>query len=271
MFGVGVGIRVGGFTPSGGVAPYVGLLDTYPGAAAAYSVRLLKSDYTGSAIRVRRSSDNAESDIGFSGGNLDESALTSFCSGTNGFVTTFYDQSGNSLDLTQSTAANQPQIVSSGSVILQNTKPAMQFFGNETVQNSFTPKLQPQSIFSVSRNTTASFGGTFGDNFQQANRVGVGYYFIASNFGNVAVDTENSNNIITSFILDGSNSKCKINNNTQLTGNAFTQTQSAIKLGAGNYFGAMTGFFQEYVQWPTNQNSNESQIRTNQNTYYAIY
>ena len=41
------------------------LLDIYTGAAAAYSVRKLRNAYTGSAIRVRRSSDNTEQDIGF--------------------------------------------------------------------------------------------------------------------------------------------------------------------------------------------------------------
>jgi hypothetical protein len=45
-------------------------------AAAAYSLRRLRSDYTGAAIRVRRSSDNAELDIGFTGdGDLDTVAL----------------------------------------------------------------------------------------------------------------------------------------------------------------------------------------------------
>ena len=42
-----------------------GLLDVYPNAAAAYSLRLLREAYSGSAIRVRRSSDSAEQDIGF--------------------------------------------------------------------------------------------------------------------------------------------------------------------------------------------------------------
>jgi hypothetical protein len=139
MFGVGVGVRVGGFTASSGVAPYVGLLDTYPGAAAAYSLRLLKSDYTGNAIRVRRSSDNAEQNIGFVSGNLDTTSLTSFCSGTNGFVTTWYDQSGGGNNATQTTAANQPQIVSSGSVIIENSKPTLQFDGtNDTLSFSGT-------------------------------------------------------------------------------------------------------------------------------------
>jgi len=101
---------------------FTGLLDDYPNSAAAYSLRLLRSAYTGSAIRVRRSSDNTEQDIGFVNNQLDVSDLQSFCSGTGGFVTTWYDQSGNGYNATQTTAANQPQIVSSGSVILENTK-----------------------------------------------------------------------------------------------------------------------------------------------------
>ena len=52
---VGSGISL----PKGGVPSFVGLLDTYGGAAAAYSVRLLKSDYSGALVEIRRSSDNA--------------------------------------------------------------------------------------------------------------------------------------------------------------------------------------------------------------------
>ena len=54
------------------------LLDTYPNAAATYSFRKLRNSYAGSAIRVRRSSDNAEQDIGFVGKNLDTGSLASF-------------------------------------------------------------------------------------------------------------------------------------------------------------------------------------------------
>jgi hypothetical protein len=108
------------------IQSFVGLLDTYPNAAAAYSVRKLRTAYTGSTIRVRRSSDNTEQNIGFDGsGNLDTTALTSFCGAGNGFVTTWYDQSGNSRNATQTTAANQPQIVSAGSVITEGGKPTI--------------------------------------------------------------------------------------------------------------------------------------------------
>jgi len=102
-----------------------GLLAEYPGAAAAYSLRQLTTAYTADVIEVRRASDNATQDIGFVDGELDVTSLESFCSGTNGFVTTWYDQSCNGNDATQSTDANQPQIVSSGSVITENGKPAI--------------------------------------------------------------------------------------------------------------------------------------------------
>ena len=42
----------------------------------------------GSAVRVRRSSDNSETDIGFTvNGNLDTAALLTFVGAGNGFVT----------------------------------------------------------------------------------------------------------------------------------------------------------------------------------------
>ena len=55
------------------------LLNSYGGAAAAYSLRKLNSTYTGSSVRVRRSGDNVEGNIGFDGsGNLDTTSLLSF-------------------------------------------------------------------------------------------------------------------------------------------------------------------------------------------------
>ena len=103
------------------------LLDLYPSSLVAFSVRLLRSTYTGKALRVRRSSDNTELDIGFnSSGDLDTTSLLSFCGALNGFVTTWYDQSGSGNNLTQTTAANQPIIVNGGALTLRNGKPYIQ-------------------------------------------------------------------------------------------------------------------------------------------------
>jgi hypothetical protein len=78
------------------------LLDAYPDSAAAYSLRKLRNNYIGGPIRVRRSSDNEEQDIYFdANGELDTTQLTTFCGAGDGFVETWYDQSGNALDATQ--------------------------------------------------------------------------------------------------------------------------------------------------------------------------
>jgi hypothetical protein len=93
---------------------------------AAYGLRRLRRLYTGFCIRVRRSSDNAELDIGFdSQGNLDILALLSFVGTGSGFVTTWYDQSGNGRNATQPTAGSQPQIVANGAIETQSGRPVL--------------------------------------------------------------------------------------------------------------------------------------------------
>lgn len=89
-------------------------LDTVTNASAAVSTRKLRTAYAGSAIRVRRASDNAELDIGFDGINLDTGSLLSHCGTSAGYVTTWYDQSGSGNHLTQAVSDSQPRIVSGG-------------------------------------------------------------------------------------------------------------------------------------------------------------
>jgi hypothetical protein len=84
------------------------ILDTYTGSVGAYSLRRIKTGATAS-IRVRRSSDNQETDIGFDAtGNLNTSTLLSFVGSGNGYVKTWYDQSGLGRNAIQNTAARQP-------------------------------------------------------------------------------------------------------------------------------------------------------------------
>jgi hypothetical protein len=109
----------------------LGLLDQYGGAAAAYSLRNLSIYNTSPVVRVRRSSDSTEAD--FTAAQISDGSLASWVgAGNNGFVTTWYDQSGNGRHATQTTTANQPQIVSSGSLLTDNSKPCLQFNGSST-------------------------------------------------------------------------------------------------------------------------------------------
>jgi hypothetical protein len=105
------------------------LLDLYPNAATAYSVRKLRTAYTGNCIRVRRSSDNAEQNIGFVNNYLDTTSLLSFVGAGNGFVAIWYDQSGNGNDVFELTASWQPRIVNAGVLDIQNSKPTLRFSG----------------------------------------------------------------------------------------------------------------------------------------------
>lgn len=107
--------RIGGSGGGGGGG------SAWPSSAVlAYSVaRVMNPDYTGNLIRVRRSSDNAEADIGAASGVLDETALLAHCGAGDGFVVKVYEQSGhaNAVDWGQATAGLQPKIVNSGAVV----------------------------------------------------------------------------------------------------------------------------------------------------------
>lgn len=92
-------------------------LDAVGSASGAWGTRKLRSAYAGNCLKVRRSSDSTTQDIGFSGNDLDVSALIGFVGAGDGFIDTLYDQSGNARNLSQATTANQPKLVSSGSLI----------------------------------------------------------------------------------------------------------------------------------------------------------
>jgi lysophospholipase L1-like esterase len=96
------------------IIPYVGqyIVDVIGAAEAAYGLNHLREAYSGSGIKVRRSSDSTELDIGFNeDGSFDSSAFTTFIGGGSGFCTTMYDQSGGGRNLSQATTALQPEVV----------------------------------------------------------------------------------------------------------------------------------------------------------------
>ena len=134
---IGVSASRGG--GGGAVTPHVFVLDEYPtNSFCAYSLQKLRAAYSGNVIKVRRSSDNAEQDIGFTGNALDTSSLLTFVGVGDGFVTTFYNQTtGGAQTMSQSTANSQPKIVNSGSLITDanNGLAAIQFDG---VDDHFT-------------------------------------------------------------------------------------------------------------------------------------
>jgi hypothetical protein len=269
------------------IQSFVGLLDLYPSAAAAYSVRKLRAAYTGSAIRVRRSSDNTEQDIGFSGENLDTTSLTSFCSGTNGFVTTWYDQSGNGRNGTQTTAANQPQIVSSGAVLLLNSKPALSFDGtNDKMTFTYQWANSTFDLFGISRVTKVGYQAIIAEGNGSNGYLGLGYTLINVRFAffntgladrqfaqTYAINTQYLGNYYGSGISAGSsNVLFRVNNGTQSSGTLTTgNTNSSSVIGAGGTGDFLSGNLQEMILYPSDKTATRTGIATNINDYYAIY
>jgi len=130
-----------------------GLLDLVPGAAAAYSLRSLSRSYADPVVTVRRSSDNAEDS--FTAADVADGTLAAFCGAGDGFVKTWFDQSGNR-DASQSSSAAQPQIVDSGSLILRDGKPIVRFNGTSHYMEAANVGGSAGHLFATVYNSTGT-------------------------------------------------------------------------------------------------------------------
>ena len=271
------------------ITQFVGLLDTYSGAAAAYSLRKLRAAYTGSAIEVRRASDNTTQNIGFTAlGALDTTSLTSFCSGTDGFVTTWYDQSANANNATQTTAANQPQIVSSGSVYFQNSKPTLLHPNGSYrfLTTAFGVALSNPQLFNVSlisNLVSVGYSGHFID-LGNTSPPFVNHFINATNdtgtYTDIFNDTRlkygtfnaNLNQQYLECYESVSGTTTRYLNTIDRGNNSYTVTTptNLIIGGSGATFPAY-GNIQEIVIYANGNSSNRTGIQDNINDFYSIY
>jgi len=263
------------------------LIDRYASPAAAYSLRKLRRDYLGPAIRVRRDSDSEELDIFFnSDGSLDTASLETFCAGTDGYVDTWYDQSSQGNDATQDVAtANQPKIYdSSTGVVAENGRPAIELDGltEHFVLTGLTNAASDYGCFFVGINTsTGTFSNYLFDSLDPVNGRFIidargnttGVYYDGSFRGLGYTHTTQS---VTSIHIIAPNSGASYLNGTS-TNTGLPYTQKAIGgdvvLGA-RYDGAAIfwkGKFQEFILYNSDQSSNRTGIETNINDYYNIY
>lgn len=259
------------------------LLDTYSGAAVAYSLRKLRTAYTGNAITVRRSSDNTSQQIGFdSNGNLDTTSLLSFVGAGNGFVTTWFDQSGNNNNASSSTLAEQPQIVSGGNLILVNGKPSISFDGtNDYMNYSIITCSSNHYNFTVIKRDTPGVrmfglsGRDFASKYLMTLWSDNNFYFQGKNLYYIAsTSTDTTTNQI---LLTGVNNAGVLNiyknsniiNTTLVNDNGITATTNSLGNYNGNLFS--NAKIQEIVFYNNDQSSNRTSISSNINSHYTIY
>lgn len=271
---------------------FIGLLDTYPNAAQAYSLRKLRLAYAGSAVKIRRSGDNSEFDFGFnSDGSFDSVGAVAFCiagGGTqNGFIVTWYDQSGNGVNDTQTTAANQPQIVSSGAIITDNLLPSTLLDGsndsfNATVANGFFGN-NSISVFVVTKNSSSAETGGILQKRDAATdgNFGIGvvsgkYQFQTRDAATAdliinTVSTYNTQQIISVIRKASGIYMFSPETLSTLGGVADLTSSGPLETGNGSSYGFLGGNIQELIVYLTDQTSNETGIRGNINTYYDVY
>jgi hypothetical protein len=254
------------------------LLDAFPNAAAAYSLRLLRKGYTGNCIQARRSSDNATQNIGFVNGVLDTASLLSFVGAGDGFVRTWYDQSENGRNATNTTNANQPQIVSSGSLIPMNGNPSILF--STTNWLSFSSITSNRWSFYATLkllSTYDTFGGIIGSSL-----VGFMYHFNVGGFGYrttsfynalIARNSNQLNQIQITQLVDnnigfGFSNGVNRNQNVNIQG-ADTFSYNQINYAFGGQRSNME--VQELILYNVFDNTNRVGIETNINNFYNIY
>ncbi|MFY7885110.1 MAG: arabinofuranosidase catalytic domain-containing protein, partial [Dolichospermum sp.] len=187
-------------------------------ATNAYSVRKLTTAYTGFAIQVRRSSDNITQNIGFTtAGDLDTASLKTFVGSNSGFVSIWYDQSGNGNNATNTNNASQPSIVINGVINrlkLNGNKPTITA---ATATNSLS--------FAVSPNIT---GNGLTANAVATMQGATPAFGRLVSLSNGSTTNDFNNNLYTSAII-----RNNADNQVMLYRNFNTLSRAAIALNAG--------------------------------------
>lgn len=189
------------------------LLDIIPDftPSAAYSVRKLRKGYTGFAMRVRKqvSGTDPQGDVAFDNKGFvsDSSRITittagggysvgnvvlfkTFYGTSDVYVRTWYDQSAAGNHATQTTTSAQPMIVSSGTLITENSRLSLEFIDDHGSMNlplSTPINLANGTLFGICKAVTPGTTSGIADNgtysynvntFSNTGKIGVTHYTV---------------------------------------------------------------------------------------------
>jgi hypothetical protein len=278
------------------------LLDVYPGAAFAHSVRQLRTAYSGYCMRILRTNDNATQDIGFVNGYIDTASISSFVGANSARVTIWYDQSGNGIDFTPKGTIAGFLAVDAGTLYSQNGKFAVYtpnggqynmgndsytYTGNE-LQITTVSATDTQSgtinnygrIFSYKKssdaddyNTCNGFINFYG--YASSGRVGTGQNDVFANSAATAFSA-NTQYIGWNYKQQGT-AGVSLNSGAEATVTTGCGTTNLdinrVRYGT-NYSlsdSSFIGWLQEVVTWQAYTSGNKSGILSNTNTFYATY
>ena len=277
------------FGSSSGQQGYFNLRGTAAGSPSDYTVTNVTGDiYRISATLVAGSS-SGSGFLRWSNANAGEIEITGFqivegstltdyvetnadISGF-GYVTTWYDQSGNGNDATNSTESEQPLVVSAGTLVEENGKAAIEFtdgshylqsgtlsgFGNiytVAMANNLSDAFYAYGLTTTSQHnslrnngSTTFLRGTSDISFSQSLPTGQALWFAVQ-------DTTSSVHIDGVSKVSGSNGSASVDK--------ITLSSRDGSIDGGNVM-------QEFILFDSNQSSNRTGIETNINNHYNIY
>ena len=257
------------------------LLNEYPGAAAAYSVRQLNANYSGPIMRV----DNGYTELDIyplPNGDLDTESIIQHAKvnsfNPNAKISVWYDQSGNGNDAAQAVNSNQPTICRNLSIVYENGKPAVEFDGSNNVlsstyalnessssyegffilnadnDSSYNAVLQGGRTHAQISNTNKWTSNIGGANLQSSNTV-TGAQFLGGYVWN------NSTGNLQIFV-DGTS----VGQTTETADRTGTQMDIGGQGALAQYLGKM----QEIILYASDQSTNRTDIEFNINKYFDI-
>lgn len=252
------------------------LLDRFPGAISAYSLRLLTESYTGPCLTVRRSAGGTTANIGFVDGYLDVATMVAFASGSqNLLVDVWYDQSGNGRHMAQTNTTPKPWIINATNLVTIGSKVALECRPSALFNDSFpSSATQPISTFDVLKPDSDIVGWVWGFN---SNTRAFGKYTggYRLQFGETfnAAQTNNLKHDCIFSLVNSTSSKIKTSEGLQ-SGNAgingfVTNRKGLLSFGASQT-NAFVGRFQEHIQYNSDMSAVADQIINNQKIYYSV-
>jgi hypothetical protein len=256
-------------------------LQQFTGAAAAYSLRDLAGYGNTTVVRVRRGSDNAEKD--FSAAEVSDGTLVAWVgAGNDGFVETWYDQSGNGNDAVQAVAGSQPKIVDAGTYLgkldfdgVSNLLSGPDIALGDGSKSAFVVS-KPDSIGpspTVNLRASSTTGGAYAITPEVAVRC-AGVTWISSS---PASTSENS--LISAIYTSGN---LHTGQSVYLNGASVTRTSGtdgtlvdssgSLFIGATNATTSeFDGSINEIIIYDSDQSANREAIENNINNQYDIY
>lgn len=248
------------------------LLQQFTGAAAGYSLRGLDVPYILGklpVLRVRRSNDDDERDLTW--WEITDGTLTAWTGAGDGFVRTWYDQSGNARHAEQATPGGQAKIVSDGVLVKSNGKTALDF----AASLRYYPVSVPGdilSIFALSEKDnsglvsadlyyeTRSTQVVWRSNAFNAHAVGTSTYALDSA---VAVGTTNPRSVSV-----WRNGVASTSNPVSL--NALKNADALFARNIANNT-PFSKKIQELILYPSSQSTNRADIEANINAAWEVY